>query len=133
MRTFGAFSARGGKQVYGELIGDEVHVLKNPFWLGLEPTGQKFSRHDLEIGIPVSPSKLIAVALNYAEHIAEMKRTPLGTPLIWFKAPSSLLAHDHESDIAFPEHQTAFEIELAVVVGRSEEHTSELQSLRHLV
>ena len=124
VRTFGAFSAKGGKQFYGELIGDEVHVLKNPFWLGLEPTGQKFSRHDLEIGIPVSPSKLIAVALNYAEHIAEMKRTPLGTPLIWFKAPSSLLAHDHEIEIAFPEHQTDFEIELAVVVGTRAKNVS---------
>src|SRR5207253_7655694 len=92
-------------------------VLKNPFWLGLEPTGEKISRPQVEIGVPVSPSKLIAVGLNYAEHIAEMKRTPLGTPLIWFKAPTSVLAPDHEIEIAFPEHQTDFETELAVVIG----------------
>jgi 2-keto-4-pentenoate hydratase/2-oxohepta-3-ene-1,7-dioic acid hydratase in catechol pathway len=60
---------------------------------------------------------LIAVGLNYAEHIAEMKRTPLGTPLIWFKAPTSLLAHEGEIEIAFPEHQTDFEVELAIVIG----------------
>src|SRR5438045_1453909 len=124
MRTFGAFSARGGKQVYGELIGDEVHVLKNPFWLGLEPTGEKFSRHDLEIAVPVLPSKLIAVGLNYAGHIAEMKRTPLGTPLIWFKAPSSLLRPNGTIEIAFPEHQTDFEVELAVVIGRTAKDVS---------
>jgi 2-keto-4-pentenoate hydratase/2-oxohepta-3-ene-1,7-dioic acid hydratase in catechol pathway len=47
-----------------------------------------------------------------------MKRTPLGTPLIWFKAPSSLLPHDGTIEIAFPEHQTHFEAELAVVIGR---------------
>ena len=41
MRTFGAFSAKGGKPFYGELIGDEVNVLKGPFWLGIEPTGEK--------------------------------------------------------------------------------------------
>src|SRR5438094_2794856 len=117
MRTFGAFSAKGGTLFYGEVIGDEVHVLRNPFWLDLEATGGKLDRHDLEIGVPVSPSKLIAVGLNYADHIAEMKRTPLGTPLIWFKAPTSLLAHDHEIQIAFPEHQTDFETELAVVIG----------------
>ena len=117
MRTFGAFSAKGRAPFYGELIGDEVHVLKRPYWLAPEPTGDKFSRHDLEIGVPVAPSKLIAVGLNYAEHIAEMKRTPLGTPLIWFKAPSSLLAHEGQIEIAFPEHQTDFEVELAVVIG----------------
>src|SRR2546430_1216881 len=124
MRTFGAFSAKGGKQLYGELVGDEVHVLKNPFWLGLEPTGERISQHDLEIRIPVSPSKIIAVGLNYAEHIAEMKRTPLGTPLIWFKAPTSLLAHEREIEIAFPEHQTDFEMELAIVIGAPAKNVS---------
>src|SRR5205814_7549864 len=46
-----------------------------------------------------------------------MKRTPLGTPLIWFKAPTSLLPHQGTIEIAFPEHKTDFEIELAVVIG----------------
>ena len=124
MRTFGAFSAKGGKPFYGELIGDEVSVLERPFWLSIEPTGEKIGRRDLEIGIPVSPSKLIAVGLNYAEHIAEMKRTPLGTPLIWFKAPTSLLAHKQDIEIAFPEHQTDFETELAVVIGARAKNVS---------
>src|SRR5207237_8900794 len=129
MRTFGAFSAKGGKPFYGELIGDEVNVLKGPFWLGIEPTGEKIGRSDLEIGVPLSPSKLIAVGLNYAEHIAEMKRTPLGTPLIWFKAPTSLLAHKYDIEIAFPEHQTAFEPELAVVIGAGANNVSLQQSV----
>jgi 2-keto-4-pentenoate hydratase/2-oxohepta-3-ene-1,7-dioic acid hydratase in catechol pathway len=73
---------------------------------------------DVQIDVPVSPSKLIAVGLNYADHIAEMKRTPLGTPLIWFKAPTSLLPHEGTIEIAFPEHQTHFEVELGVVIGR---------------
>src|SRR6201982_4332281 len=118
MRTFGAFSAKGGQPFYGELIGDdEVRVLERPFWLSIEPTGEKIGRRDLEIGVPVSPSTLIAVGLNYAEHIAEMKRTPLATPLIWFKAPTSLLAHNGRIEIAFPEHQTDFEVELAGVLA----------------
>ena len=125
MRTFGAFSAKGGEPFYGELIGDdEVSVLERPFWLSIEPTGEKIGRRDLEIGVPVSPSKLIAVGLNYAEHIAEMKRTPLGAPLIWFKAPTSLLAHKQDIEIAFPEHQTDFETELAVVIGARAKNVS---------
>src|ERR671924_138368 len=116
MRTFGAFSAKGRAPFYGELIAGEVNVLKRSFWLGIEPTGEKISQQNVEIAVPVSPSKLIAVGLNYAEHIAEMKRTPFGTPLIWFKAPSSLLAHEGEIEIAFPEHQTDYETELGVVI-----------------
>lgn len=116
MRTFGGFES-GDRFFYGEVLQEEVHVLRNPFWLGIEPTGEKIRRNQLEIGIPVTPSKVIAVGLNYADHIAEMKRTPLGTPLIWFKAPTSLLAHEKEIEIAFPEHQTDFEVELAIVMG----------------
>jgi 2-keto-4-pentenoate hydratase/2-oxohepta-3-ene-1,7-dioic acid hydratase in catechol pathway len=116
MRIFGRFRS-GERLFYGEVVGEEVHVLRNSFWLDIEPNGELLPLAELEINVPVMPSKLIAVGLNYAEHIAEMKRTPLGTPLIWFKAPSSLLAHNGAIEIAFPEHQTDFETELAIVIG----------------
>ena len=74
---------------------------------------------NVRVGLPIAPSKLIAVGLNYADHVAEMKRTELGTPLIWFKSPSSVLPHNGAIEIAFPEHQTDFEVELAVVIGRT--------------
>ena len=124
MRTFGAFWKKDGTQVYAEVQGDDVRVLKQPFWLGLEASGENFSRQNLEIAVPVAPSKLIAVGLNYADHIAEMKRTPLGTPLIWFKAPTSLLAHEKEIAIAFSQHQTDFEVELAIVIGAPAKNVS---------
>ena len=116
MRTFGGFRL-GEKFFYGEVIGDEVHILKNPYWIGLEPTGETTKLSLVDVDLAVAPSKLIAVGLNYADHIAEMKRTPLGMPLIWFKAPSSLLPHNGQIEIAFPEHQTDFEVELAMVIG----------------
>ena len=109
---------------YGEVLGDEVHALIRPYWLGIERTGEVRKLAEVDIDLPVAPSKLIAVGLNYAEHIAEMKRTPLGTPLIWFKAPSSLLRPNGTIEIAFPEHQTDFEVELAVVIGRTAKDVS---------
>jgi len=118
MRTFGGFRS-GDRFFYGEIRGDEVHVLRNPFWIGIEPTGEVVRLTNVIVDLPVSPSKLIAVGLNYADHIAEMKRTTLGTPLIWFKSPASLLPHNGTIEIAFPKHQTDFEAELAVVIGKS--------------
>ncbi|MDQ6655726.1 MAG: DUF2437 domain-containing protein, partial [Verrucomicrobiota bacterium] len=93
MRSFGRFES-GEEGFFGEVRGDEVHRLTNAPWLRGEPEGNVMSLRELRIAVPITPSKLIAVGLNYADHIAEMKRTPLGTPLIWFKAPSSLLPHD---------------------------------------
>src|SRR6266496_6809619 len=118
MRTFGGFRS-GDEFFYGEVRGDGVHVLAQPCWIEIEPTGEVLTLANVSVDVPVAPSKLIAVGLNYSDHIAEMKRTPLGNPLIWFKAPSSLLPHNGAIEIAFPEHQTDFEVELAIVIGAS--------------
>ena len=116
MRVFGGFRS-GGRLFYGEVRGNAVHVLKKPYWLGVEPEGSTLVLGNLQVDLPVAPSKIIAVGLNYADHIKEMQRTPLGTPLIWFKAPTSLLAHGGTIEIAFPEHKTDFEVELGIVLG----------------
>src|SRR5215472_3871419 len=131
MRMFGGFRS-DDEFFYGELRGDEVHRLAQPYWIQIQHTGEVLSLTDLEIDLPVAPSKLVAVGLNYADHIAEMKRTPLGTPLIWFKSPSSLLPHDGEIKIAFPEHQTDYETELAIVVGQPVKNVSSEQALNYV-
>src|SRR2546426_12446953 len=123
MRTFGGFVS-GDEFFYGEVRDDHVHVLAKPYWVDIEPTGEMRKLADVDVDLPVAPSKLIAVGLNYSDHIAEMKRTPLGTPLIWFKAPSSLLPHGGTIEIAFPEHRTDFEVELAIVIGASAKNVS---------
>ena len=53
-----------------------------------------------------------------------MQRSEIGSPLIWFKAPSSLLAHEGTIEIAFPEHKTDFETELAIVIGATAKNVS---------
>jgi 2-keto-4-pentenoate hydratase/2-oxohepta-3-ene-1,7-dioic acid hydratase in catechol pathway len=131
MRTFGGFN-RNGQIVYGEVRGEDVHLLAKPYWLGLDFTGEIVPLGDLQIDLPVAPGKLTAVGLNYADHIAEMKRTPLGTPLIWFKAPTSLLPHEGTIEIAFPEHKTDFEVELAIVIGKPTKNVSQERALDHV-
>jgi len=49
--------------------------------------------------------------------------------LIWFKAPSSLLPHNGAIEIAFPEHRTDFEAELAVVIGKRTKNVTAEQAL----
>ena len=131
MRTFGGFKS-DGKFFYGEVRGEDVHVLARPYWIDIERTGEVIKLAGVDVDLPMAPSKLIAVGLNYADHIAEMKRTPLGSPLIWFKAPSSLLRHNGTIEIAYPEHQTDFEIEVAVVIGAAAKNVSPQSALDHV-
>jgi len=123
MRTFGGFRS-GDELFYGEVNGDDVRVLAKPYWIEIEPTSDVRRLAALRVDLPVAPSKLIAVGLNYSDHIAEMKRTEVGAPLIWFKAPSSLLPHKGAIEIAYPEHRTDFEVELAVVIGAPTKNVS---------
>jgi len=131
MRTFGGFRS-SGEFFYGELHGDDVHRLAQPYWIHDTPTGEVLPLATVQIDIPVAPSKLIAVGLNYADHIAEMKRDEFGAPLIWFKAPSSLLRHQGVIEIAFREHRTDFEVELAVVIGIPTKNVRVEDALRHV-
>jgi 2-keto-4-pentenoate hydratase/2-oxohepta-3-ene-1,7-dioic acid hydratase in catechol pathway len=131
MRTFGGFLSRG-QILYGEVRDDVVHVLAKPYWLGLEFSGAVIPLAELQIDLPVAPGKIIAVGLNYADHIKEMQRTPLGTPLIWFKAPTSLLPHGGTIEIAFPEHQTDFEAELGIVLGARAKNVTVERALEHV-
>jgi len=128
VRTFGGFRS-ADRFFYGEIRGDQVHVLGNPYWTDIDPTGEIVRLTNVIVDLPVAPSKLIAVGLNYSDHIAEMKRSALGTPLIWFKSPSSLLPHNGTIEIAFPNHQTDFEAELAVVIGKAAKNVLAEQAL----
>ena len=131
MKTFGGFRS-GDELFYGELRGDEVHRLSEAYWIQVQPTSEILPLENLQIDVPVAPSKLIAVGLNYADHIAEMKRTEFGLPLIWFKAPSSLLRHQGVIEIAFREHRTDFEVELAVVIGTRTKNVEVEDALGHV-
>lgn len=131
MRTFGGFVDHGS-HVYGEVRGEEVHLLAQPFWLGLRFSGEIRSLGEFAVGLPVAPGKVLAVGLNYREHIQEMQRSEIGSPLVWFKAPSSLLPHAGTIEIAFPEHKTDFETELAVVIGTSAKNVAAEDALDHV-
>ena len=132
MKTFGGFRS-GNEFFYGELHGDEVHRLSQSYWTQVQPTREILPLANLQVDVPVAPSKLIAVGLNYADHIAEMKRTEIGAPLIWFKAPSSLLVHHGAIEVAFAEHQTEFEVELAVVIGSRTKNARTMHSVTFAV
>src|SRR5437588_3999410 len=131
MRAFGGFKS-GDRFFYGEMRGDNVHLLARPYWIDIESTGEVRRRGGGDVDLPVAPSKLIAVGLNYSDHIAEMNRTPLGSPLIWFKAPSSLLPDGGTIEIAFPEHRTDFEVELAIIIGTTAKDVSAERALNRV-
>lgn len=67
---------------------------------------------------PVSPSKIVCVGRNYAEHAAELGNEVPKEPLLFLKAPSSIITDGEEIIIPKQSQQVEHEGELAVVIGR---------------
>jgi 2-keto-4-pentenoate hydratase/2-oxohepta-3-ene-1,7-dioic acid hydratase in catechol pathway len=82
--------------------------------------------------VPIVPSKIIAVGINYRDHAREMGRELPKEPLIWLKATTSLLADGGKIEIPFPQHRTDFEAELAIVIGRKIRNVSPTQASRYI-
>jgi len=67
---------------------------------------------------PVNPSKIVCVGRNYAEHAAELGNAVPKEPLLFLKAPSSVITDGEMIIIPKQSDQIEHEGELAVVIGR---------------
>lgn len=83
--------------------------------------------------VPVQPSKIIAVGLNYADHARETGKPLPKEPLFWIKATTSLLPDGGKIEIPFPEHRTDYEAELAIVIGRRIRNVTATAASRYIL
>lgn len=117
MAAIGRFQK--GKDIFhAKVVGDGLFRARGDVFDKHTFDKKPISRKGVKILVPVVPSKIICVGLNYADHARETGKELPREPLIWFKAPTSLLPHGGKIEIPFPEHRTDFEAELCVVIGR---------------
>jgi 2-keto-4-pentenoate hydratase/2-oxohepta-3-ene-1,7-dioic acid hydratase in catechol pathway len=67
---------------------------------------------------PVVPSKIVCIGRNYREHAAELGNEVPKEPLLFLKAPSSVIAPGEAIVAPALSERVDFEGELAVVIGR---------------
>jgi 2-keto-4-pentenoate hydratase/2-oxohepta-3-ene-1,7-dioic acid hydratase in catechol pathway len=71
-----------------------------------------------EILPPATPTKIVAVGRNYAEHARELGNEPPSEPIIFLKPPSALLGQNGTIVRPPQSERVDFEGELAIVVSR---------------
>src|SRR5260221_5538911 len=81
---------------------------------------------------PITPSKIIAVGLNYADHARESGKPLPKEPLIWLKATTSLIPDGGKIEIPFAHHRTDFEAELCIVIGRRVRNVTPAAAARYI-
>jgi len=79
---------------------------------------------------PAIPTKIVAVGLNYRDHIQEMKHEDHKDPVLFLKPPSALL--NPEGKILYPPSSTRvdYEAELAVVLKSRLRNASPQEALK---
>jgi 2-keto-4-pentenoate hydratase/2-oxohepta-3-ene-1,7-dioic acid hydratase in catechol pathway len=70
-------------------------------------------------GPPIArPGKIVAVGLNYRDHAAETGAELPAEPILFMKAPYTVVGPDDEVLIPRGSVKTDYEVELAVIIGR---------------
>ena len=80
----------------------------------------KVKLSDYRVGAPVArPTKIICVGLNYAQHALETGASAPIEPIVFMKAPDTLIGPYDDIVIPPSSEKTDYEVELAVVIGSS--------------
>lgn len=81
------------------------------------PTGGRWPIERVRLLAPVVPSKIVCVGRNYREHAAELGNPVPQEPLIFLKAPSSIIGPGDTILTPSDSARVDYEGELAVVIG----------------
>lgn len=106
---------------WGVKKGEVVRQLHNAPWISIKKTGKTYKLKELKLLPPVSPTKVIAVGLNYKSHSGN---AGAAKPELFAKFPSSLQTN---GIITVPKDASSvhYEGELVIVIGKKVKNISE--------
>ncbi len=85
------------------------------------------------LGSPIArPSKIICIGLNYRDHAAESGMAEPAEPVVFFKATTALTGPNDGLTIPLGSEKTDWEVELAVVIGKTTQHVSYENALSYV-
>ncbi len=125
-----------GLHRWGAVTPDGVQCLDgSPYDGGTpRPTGEVLPWDVIQLEAPCTPSKIIGIGRNYADHAAELGNDVPVEPLVFLKPPSALVAHG--GVIRYPIGQSQLvhhEAELGVIIGRTTRNVAEADAEGHIL
>jgi len=102
---------------WGVVEGKFVRDLAGSPFDGINTSNSMHPVPDVQFCAPVMPSKVVAIGFNYIGHIEEMGHRVPDEPLLFLKAPSSIIGSGEAILLPKASGHVDFEGELAVVIG----------------
>ena len=106
------------KVKYGILSGESVQVIEDKPYRYLKLSDRYYSLNEVKLLSPCSPSKIVALGLNYHSHAEELNARLPDAPLIFLKPSTAVIGH--EDNIVYPASSARvdYEGELGVVIKK---------------
>jgi 2-keto-4-pentenoate hydratase/2-oxohepta-3-ene-1,7-dioic acid hydratase in catechol pathway len=116
------------------IISDWDHIAQG---LGEVPAGDGLSLDRVTLRAPIArPGKILAIGLNYSDHIEESKEAGLKIPTdqVWF-CKHATSVNDPYGDVELPKvsGMLDYEVELVAVIGRKGRHISREAAPAHVL
>jgi 2-keto-4-pentenoate hydratase/2-oxohepta-3-ene-1,7-dioic acid hydratase in catechol pathway len=122
----------GGTVRFARVLDDAFELLDGADLFALMPTGERLARNDSLLAAPATPTKIVAVGLNYRAHAAEMSK-PLPTePLLFIKPSSAVVAAGEPIRLPRVSAEVHHEAEVALVIGRLTRGVSAEEARSHV-
>jgi len=131
MAAIGRFQ-KGLDIFHAKVVDGELFRLRGDVFGSPSFDRKPMPRKGVKTLVPVVPTKIICVGLNYADHARETGKELPKSPLIWFKATTSLLPDGGKIEIPFPKNRTDYEAELCIVISRKIRNVSPTQASRYI-
>ena len=81
---------------------------------------------------PLDVGTVIALGLNYADHVKELAFKSQDEPLVFLKGPQTLLGHRGVTRRPAEVRFMHYECELAVIIGRGAQRVARAQAMQHV-
>ena len=118
---------------YGLVEKNEVYAILGDVFENFERGERVGPLSAVRLLAPCTPTKIVAVGRNYAEHASEMQSDVPTEPLIFLKPPSAVIGPGKA--IAYPpiSQRVDYEAELAVVIGRRARNVPASEALNYVL
>lgn len=85
-------------------------------------------------GAPIArPQAVVCIGMNYAAHAAESGSAPPEVPIVFFKHPATVVGPDDDLCLPPGSTRTDWEVELAVVIGRTARYLPDREAARDVI
>jgi len=120
-----------GKVKYGVVDGDTVDEVSASPFESYEETGKKHTLSEVRLLTPCTPSKVLAMALNYKSHLGDFEAPSQPEP--FYKVPSSIIGPGDTIILPRDAERVEEEAELVVVIGKKCSKVSKTDALSYVL